>query len=239
MSITVPGNPHGFPLKGELRPDTTALAVIDMQHDFVSEGGYMHRLGCDLACLRAAIEPIRRVLAKARSWGCRIVHTREGYAADLSDLQPWKVGGGPADSVAVGDRGPRGRALVRGEPGWDIIPELAPAASEPVFDKPSYGAFVSTDINQTLSKWGVRHLVLVGITTDCCVTSTLREALDRGYDCLVLSDCVGSANPEHHEAALALMRKPSGVFGTTALSGDLIRTIDALMEQSRSRRVHA
>jgi biuret amidohydrolase len=218
MTGFVSGEPHHFPLRGTLRPETTALVVIDMQHDFLSEGGYMHRLGADLSGLREVIEPIRAVLTRARAWGCRIVHTREGYAADLSDLQPWKLGGSPGDAIAIGDKGPRGRALIRGEPGFDIIPELAPAPGEPVFDKPSYGAFATTTLKDHLRANGVTHLVLTGVTTDCCVTSTLREALDLGFECLVLTDCVGSATRSHHEAALTLMRKPSGVFGTTTNS---------------------
>jgi biuret amidohydrolase len=218
MSGTVSGEPHQFPLHGTLRPEKTALVVIDMQHDFLSQGGYMDRLGADLSGLRAAIEPLRAVLTRVRDWGCRIVHTREGYAADLSDLQPWKMGGSPGDAIAIGDKGPRGRALIRGEPGFEIVPELAPAPGEPVFDKPSYGAFATTELERHLRANGVTHLVLTGVTTDCCVTSTLREALDRGFECLVLDDCVGCATRSHHEAALALMRKPSGVFGTTANS---------------------
>lgn len=225
MSGIVSGEPHHFPLHGTLRPENTALVVIDMQHDFLSEGGYMHRLGADLSGLREAIEPLRSVLNGARAWGCRIVHTREGYAPDLSDLQPWKIGGSPGDAIAIGDKGPRGRALIRGEPGFDIVPELAPASGEPVFDKPSYGAFATTTLEDDLRANGVTHLVLSGVTTDCCVTSTLREALDRGFECLVLTDCVGSATRSHHESALALMRKPSGVFGTTT---DSLRFLEAL-----------
>lgn len=222
MSLELPGIPHPFPLKGELKPKTTALIVIDMQHDFLSPGGYMHALGVDLAGLRAPIQPLQNLLAAARTWGCQIAHTREGYAPDLSDLQPWKAGGAPGDKVAVGDSGPLGRFLVRGEGSTDIIPELAPGEGEPVFDKPSYGAFGTTDLDRTLKDWGIRHLVLTGVTTDCCVTSSLREALDRGYECVVLTDCIGTANPIHQEAAITLMRKPSGVFGTTAQSSDLI-----------------
>jgi len=209
------GNPHDFPIHGDVRRENTALLVIDMQHDFCSEGGYMHRLGALLTGLRAPIEPIRRVLAAARTADLRVVHTREGYRPDLSDLQPWRRGGGPNDAIAIGDAGPTGRALIRGEPCWDIISELAPAPGERVLDKPSYGPFATTDLDALLRGWGVQNLVLTGVTTDCCVTSCLREALDRGYDCLVLSDCVGSSDLVHHEAALTLMRKPSGVFGTT------------------------
>jgi nicotinamidase-related amidase len=225
MKHRVSGDPHDFPLGGELRPGNTALLVIDMQHDFCSEGGYMHRLGASLNGLKAPIEPIRRVLVAARGAGYTVMHTREGYAADLADLQPWKRGGGPNDAIAIGDAGPMGRALVRGEPCWEIIPELAPATGEPVLDKPSYGPFATTDIDTLLRKRGVRNLVLTGVTTDCCVTSCLREALDRGYDCLVLADCVGSADPVHHEAALTLMRKRSGVFGTTAMAQAFIDAI--------------
>jgi nicotinamidase-related amidase len=210
--------------------------VIDMQHDFCSEGGYMHRLGASLTGLRAPIEPIRRVLAATRAAGFRVVHTREGYHADLSDLQPWKRGGAPNDAIAIGDAGPMGRALIRGEPCWDIIPELAPAPAERVLDKPSYGPFATTNIDALLRSWGVQNLILTGVTTDCCVTSCLREALDRGYDCLVLVDCVGSADPRHHEAALTLMRKPSGVFGTTASA---VAFIDAIGSNSSKCRAHS
>jgi nicotinamidase-related amidase len=226
MKDRVSGDPHAFPLSGDLRPGNTALLVIDMQHDFCSEGGYMHRLGAPLSGLRAPIEPIRRVLAAVRAAGYHVMHTREGYGSDLADLQPWKRGGGPNDSIAIGDAGPMGRALIRGEPCWEIISELAPAPGEPVLDKASYGPFATTDIDALLRNWGVRNLVLTGVTTDCCITSCLREALDRGYDCLVLADCVGSADPVHHEAALTLMRKRSGVFGTTATSVAFIDAID-------------
>jgi biuret amidohydrolase len=218
MKNRVSGDPHAFPLSGELRPGNTALLVIDMQHDFCSEGGYMHRLGVALSGLQAPIEPIRTVLAAARTAGYKVMHTREGYSADLSDLQPWKRGGGPNDAIAIGDAGPMGRALIRGEKCWEIIPELAPAPGEHVVDKPSYGPFATTDIDAILRNRGIRNLVLTGVTTDCCVTSCLREALDRGYDCLVLADCVGASDPVHHEAALTLMRKRSGVFGTTSNS---------------------
>jgi biuret amidohydrolase len=225
MPTRVSGEPHHFPLRGTLRPEATALVVIDMQHDFLSEGGYMHRLGADLSCVREAIAPLRIVLSKARAWGCRIVHTREGYASDLSDLQPWKIGGALGDAIAIGDEGPRGRALIRGEPGFDIVPELAPLPGERIFDKPSYGAFATTKLGDYLKDSGVTHLVLTGVTTDCCVTSTLREALDQGFECLVLTDCVGSATRSHHEAALTLMRKPSGVFGTTATSNAFLQAL--------------
>ncbi len=221
MMRQVAGDPHAFPRDGGLSPDTTALMIVDMQHDFCSIGGYMDRLGVKLAGLRAPIAPLRRVLAAAREGGYRIVHTREAYRPDLSDVQPWKR----HDRIAIGDAGKLGRALIRGEPGWQILPELAPAPGEPVFDKASYGAFATTEIDEVLRGWAIRNLVLTGVTTDCCVTSCLREALDRGYDCLVLADCVGAADPSHHEAALTLMRKPGGVYGTTATADAFIAAI--------------
>ena len=229
MKRRLSGNPHDFPLSGELRPENTALLVIDMQHDFCSEGGYLHRLGASLNGLRAPIAPMGRVLAAARAAGYHVIHTREGYRSDLADLQPWKRGGSPNDAIAIGDAGPMGRALIRGEPCWEIISELAPAPGEQILDKASYGPFATTNIDALLRNRGVRNLVLTGVTTDCCVTSCLREALDRGYDCLVLTDCVGSADPIHHEAALTLMRKRSGVFGTTTTS---VAFIDAIKKEA-------
>lgn len=221
MSVSVPGQPRAFPRRGDLRPDNTAIVVIDMQADFCAKGGYMDRLGYDLALLRAPIEPIRRLLAVARPRGYPVVHTREGYRPDLADVQPWKRG----DRIEIGDPGPLGRALIRGEKGWDFIPEMAPQPGERVFDKPGYGAFAFTDIDATLRGRGVENLILTGVTTDCCVDSTLREALDRGYDCLVLEDCVAASSRIHHEAALTLMRKTSGALGTVSDSPSLIAAL--------------
>ncbi len=223
MTRQVPGDPQDFPRDGALSRETTALMIIDMQHDFCSVGGYMDRLGVALAGLRAPIAPIGRVLAAAREGGYRIVHTREAYRPDLADVQPWKR----HDAIAIGDAGALGRVLIRGEPGWQILPELAPAPGETIFDKPSYGAFATTEIDSVLRGWGIKNLVLAGVTTDCCVTSCLREALDRGYDCLVLADCVGAGDPRHHEAALSLIRKQSGVYGTTATADAFIHAIAA------------
>ena len=162
----------------------------------------MERLGADLALLRAPIEPIRRLLAVAREQGLHVLFTREGYREDLL-----------------------GRALVRGEPGWEILPELQPKPEEPVFDKPGYGVFAFTDIDGALRGRGVENLVLTGVTTDCCVHSILREALDRGYDCLVLEDCVGASRREHHDAALSLVRKASGAFGAASPSTAFLQGI--------------
>jgi nicotinamidase-related amidase len=218
MSVSIPGHPRPFPHRGDLRPDNTAIFVIDMQRDFCAEGGYMERLGCDLALLRAPIAPIQRVLQVVRRLGYRVVHTREGYRPDLADVQRWKL----ADRIKIGDPGPLGRALIRGEPGWETIPDLEPSPGEPVFDKPGYGVFTFTDLDATLKAWGVEHVVLTGVTTDCCVHSVLREALDRGYECLVLEDCVGASSRLYHDAALTLVRKAGGVFGTVSDSVTLI-----------------
>jgi nicotinamidase-related amidase len=219
---SVPAQPHAFPRSGDFRAANTALAVVDMQVDFCGPGGYMDRLGADLELLRAPIGPIARVLAAARGAGLRVFHTREGYRPDLADVQPWKRLEKPGGQARIGDPGPLGRALIRGEPCWDFVPELSPAAGEPVFDKSGFGAFAFTDLDRVLRQWGVENLVLTGVTTDCCVHSVLREAIDRGYDCLVLEDCVGASRRVYHDAALTLVRKASGVFGAVSDSAAFI-----------------
>ena len=189
----------------------------------------MHRLGVDLVRLRQPVEPIRRVLGAARRCGLTIIHTREGYAPDLSDLQPWKLGG--AANEAIGSTGPLGRALVRGEKGWSIIDELAPLSGEDVFDKASYGVFATTGIGADFQARDIRAAILVGLTTDCCVTSTLREALDRGIECMVVEDCTAAANQRRHDAAIDLIRSAGGVFGTLARSGDVIEALETAYRQ--------
>jgi nicotinamidase-related amidase len=145
-----------------------------------------------------------------------VFHTREGYRPDLADVQPWKRLEKPGGQARIGDPGPLGRALVRGEPCWDFVPELRPAPGEPVFDKPGFGAFAFTDLDRVLRQWGVENLVLTGVTTDCCVHAVLREAIDRGYDCLVLEDCVASYFPEFQKAALEMVKAQGGIFGWVA-----------------------
>lgn len=221
----IAGNPLCFPQRGDLDPSRTVLLVIDMQRDFCAENGYMHRLGVDLARLRQPVEPIRRVLNAARQCGLTVCHTREGYAPDLADLQPWKVGG--AANESIGSTGPLGRALVRGEEGWNIIDELAPSPGEDVFDKASYGVFATTGIGADFRARDIRAAILVGLTTDCCVTSTLREALDRGIECVVVEDCTAAASQRRHDAAIDLIRASGGVFGTLAKSGDVIEALEA------------
>jgi biuret amidohydrolase len=225
MSARVAAVPHPYPRGSGLRPDNTALAVIDMQVDFCGKDGYMDRLGVDLTPLRAPIEPIRRMLGVARAAGFRVFHTREGYRPDLADLQRWKRLDKPGGLVRIGDPGPLGRALIRGEPCWDFVPELRPEPGEPVFDKSGFGVFAFTDIDMTLRSWGIENLILMGVTTDCCVHSVLREALDRGYDCLVLEDCVGASERVYHDAALTVVRKRSGVFGAVSDSERVIKAI--------------
>ncbi len=221
----IPGDPLPFPQRGGLDPARTALLVIDMQRDFCAAGGYMHRLGRDLERLRAPIGPIRRLVDAARRAGLFVAHTREGYAPDLSDLQPWKAAG-PVHE-AIGGEGPLGRALVRGERGWDFIDELAPAPGEPVYDKAGYGAFATTTLGDDLAERGVGAAILTGLTADCCVTSTLREALDRGLDCMVIEDCVAAASARRHDAALDLIRAAGGAFGALGRSDDTIATLAA------------
>ena len=212
--------PYALPFE----PAATALLIIDMQRDFCAADGYMHRLGCDLDQLRAPIEPIRRVLEAARQAGVHVLHTREGYAADLSDLQPWKTAG--ATNEAIGNPGPLGRALVRGEFGWDFIEELQPLPGEPVYDKTSYGVFATTGIGDDLASRGIDSAILVGLTTDCCITSCLREALDRGIDCMVVEDCVNAASTVRHEAALQIIRSAGGVFGTLGRCEDVVSALN-------------
>ena len=221
----VDSEPYRFPLSGVLTPDTTALLIIDMQVDFCGAGGYMDRMGFDLAFLRQPIAPIQRVLHAFRRHGFRVVHTRETFAPDLSNVQPhrlWRPPGG----IVVGDPGPLGRCLIAGEPCWELIPELRPAPGEAVVDKSGYGAFTGTGLDEHLRRASLRNLVIVGLTTDCCVSTSLREALDRGFDCLTLSDCCAASSPATHLAALSVLRKASGIFGAMAQSNALLKCLD-------------
>lgn len=194
---------------------STALVIIDMQRDFLEPGGFGAMLGNDVSLLRSAIAPCQRLLAAARAVGMLMIHTREGHRPDLSDAPPAKLARGKG-ATRIGDAGPMGRILIRGEPGHAIIPELAPAPGEPVLDKPGKGAFYQTDLGLILANHGIRSLVVAGVTTEVCVHTTVREANDRGFECLVVSDAVGSYFPGFHRVALDMISAQGGIFGWVA-----------------------
>ena len=231
MSHYVPAQPYPWPYDGELRPQNTALIIIDMQIDFCGKGGYIDGLGYDLTNARATIEPIKSVLARFRRGQYHVLHTREGHRPDLSDLpanKRWRSrvlqNGGPGQP-GIGDAGPCGRVLVRGEPGWEIIPELAPLPGEPIIDKPGKGSFYATDLDMLLRQRGIRNIVLVGLTTDVCVHTTMREANDRGYECLLLGDCCAATDPGNHASALKMVTMQNGVFGALSTSAALLEAL--------------
>ena len=201
-----------------------ALVIIDMQRDFVDPGGFGEALGNDVSLLRKAIAPTRKVLEAARKKGMLVVHTREGHRPDLSDLPPSKKLRGRL-KAGIGDPGPMGRILVRGEYGHDIVDALKPAPGEPVVDKPGKGAFYATDLDSLLHNRGVRQLIVCGVTTEVCVNTTVREANDRGYDCLVLEDCVGSYFPEFQAAALKMIQAQGGIFGWVSDSKRFLKAL--------------
>ena len=214
------------PYEFEFDPRTTALLMIDFQRDFVDPGGFGEALGNDVSLLRRAVPPAERVLKAVRAAGLFVVHTREGHRSDLADCPPAKKARGRL-KAGIGDPGPMGRILVRGESGHDIVKELYPVPGEPVVDKPGKGAFYATDLHAILGNRGIGQLVVCGVTTEVCVNTTVREANDRGYDCLVLEDCVASYFPEFQRAALAMVKAQGGIFGWVA---DSRRFLDALRD---------
>ena len=227
--MQIPANPYAFPLSGPLDPAATALLVIDMQGDFCAVGGYMHGFGFDLAALQRPIPVIARTMAACRAAGIEVIHTRETFQPDLSDVQPHRLWRGiDGRGAAVGDEGPNGRYLIQGAPCWEIIPEVAPAAGEKIFDKPSYGAFATTDIEAYLRGRGIHQLIMTGLTSDCCIHTNVREALDRGFDCLTVSDGTGACFENVHQAAIQLLIKKSGVFGAVCDSAALLPALAGL-----------
>ena len=229
----VNAEPYRWPYDGSLRPQTTALVVIDMQTDFCGKGGYVDVMGYDLSLTQAPIAPIRRLLDVLRPLGYPIIHTREGHRPDLSDLYPAKRDRGNP-SLRIGDDGPMGRLLVRGSAGHEIVPELAPVEGEVVLDKPGKDAFYATDLEAILRASGVTHLVVTGVTTEVCVQTTVRAANDRGFECLVLSDCTGSYFPEFHQSALAMFAAQGGIVGWVGTSADLLDAISASDETRKA-----
>jgi nicotinamidase-related amidase len=214
--------------------DSAALLIIDMQRDFLEAGGFGEALGNDVSRLQAAVAPCKAILAAARRLGMLVIHTREGHRPDLTDAPPLKVERGDPKN-RIGARGPMGRILVRGEPGHDIIPELYPLRDEPVIDKPGKGAFYQTDFELVLRNRRIDTLFVCGVTTEVCVNTTVREANDRGFRCIVLSDCCASYFPEFHQAGLAMIKAQGGIFGSVAGSGPLVEALAALFDRGAKR----
>lgn len=211
---------HAEPFDVDFDPDTTALLIIDMQRDFVLPGGFGEALGNDTSLLLAAVEPTRRVLDAARTKGMFVIHTREGHRPDLSDVPRAKLTRG--GQTFIGTDGPMGRILIRGEVGHDIIQQLYPLPGEPVIDKPGKGSFHATDLQQILMDRGIKTLLVCGVTLEVCVHTTVREANDRGYECVVLSDCVASYFPEFQQVGLEMIKAQGAIFGWVATSEDVI-----------------
>jgi nicotinamidase-related amidase len=226
MYGTIDAEPYPWPYDGRFAPATTALINIDWQVDFCGPGGYVDAMGYDLKLTRAGLEPTARVIAAARDAGMAVIHTREGHLPSMADCPANKLWRSRRIGAGIGDPGPCGRILVRGEVGWEIVPEVAPAAGEVVIDKPGKGAFYATELDLVLRAQGITHLVLTGITTDVCVHTTMREANDRGFECLLLEDCTGATEYGNYLAALQMVKMQGGVFGAVAPSSAFLAALE-------------
>lgn len=223
--MSVRAEPYDFPLGGPLDPRRTALLIVDMQRDFCEPHGYLHARGEDIAATRAIIPAIAAVRRAAEQAGMMLVYTREGHAPDLSDLPAVKRHKTARAGAEIGSDGPLGRLLVRGEPGWNFVPELLPRPQDVVIDKPGTGAFTSTELHDVLRVAGIENLVIVGVTTGVCVTSTAREASDRGFGVLVLGDCCAEPDPANHRMALKLLQIEGGYIATVSNADEFVRAL--------------
>lgn len=229
---SIDARPYRWPHTCDLEPPTTALIIVDMQRDFCEAGGYIASMGYDVKLASRLIPAIVTLRERVRSWGGLVIYTREGHRADLSDLPSQKLFRSRAAGAEIGSCGPLGRLLIRGEAGWDIVPELMPAEGEPVIDKPGFGAFYATDLDRILATRGIRHLLLCGVTTDVCVHSTLREAIERGFEPLLVTDCCAATNSSNHLAAIETICSEGGIFGAVASCAAVISGIDAEMKNA-------